>query len=248
MPLNEMVEAFILAGGKGKRMSPLTDSIPKALVKTKGKCLIQYSIEALVFAEIRQISIVTSSPSLFHKNYTYETIVTEGVENIYYVFWKCILKSKYPFALFIDGDSVCEPQMIEEFLNHTNNNYDVLVCLGKKSPSSSMWSYIVKENEIVDIVKSKSYPRCCYIVNSMSAKKLMDMVSHKYDIESHKYENLFLRGYEKYYLGWGLIIKLFLEYGFVVKVVYSESFFMNVNTVSDLNFLEELGNGRKDNE
>ena len=51
------MKAMILASGRGERMRPLTDSVPKPLLEAGGKSLIQYHIEALSAAGIRQVVI-----------------------------------------------------------------------------------------------------------------------------------------------------------------------------------------------
>ncbi len=51
------MKAMILAAGRGERMRPLTDSLPKPLLKIAGKCLIEYHIKALVEAGIHDIVI-----------------------------------------------------------------------------------------------------------------------------------------------------------------------------------------------
>ena len=46
---------IILAGGKGKRLMPLTSEIPKPLVKVTNKPMIDYSIAHLIYADIKHI-------------------------------------------------------------------------------------------------------------------------------------------------------------------------------------------------
>ncbi len=49
--------AMILAAGRGERMRPLTDSVPKSMLKVGGKPLIQYHLEALARAGFKELVI-----------------------------------------------------------------------------------------------------------------------------------------------------------------------------------------------
>lgn len=52
--------ALILAAGRGERMRPLTDTLPKPLLAVGGKPLIHWHIERLAAAGVREIAINTS--------------------------------------------------------------------------------------------------------------------------------------------------------------------------------------------
>ncbi len=51
------MKAMILAAGRGERMRPLTDNLPKPLLKVGSKTLIEYHIDALQKAGIRELVI-----------------------------------------------------------------------------------------------------------------------------------------------------------------------------------------------
>ncbi|TMH45632.1 MAG: nucleotidyltransferase family protein [Betaproteobacteria bacterium] len=51
------MKAMILAAGRGERMRPLTEAIPKVLLEVRGKSLIAWSIEALARSGVREIVI-----------------------------------------------------------------------------------------------------------------------------------------------------------------------------------------------
>ncbi len=51
------MKAMILAAGRGERMRPLTDSVPKPLLQAGGKPLIAWTIEALVRAGFTELVI-----------------------------------------------------------------------------------------------------------------------------------------------------------------------------------------------
>ncbi len=54
---NKIQKAFIFAAGLGTRMRPLTDSTPKPLIKVCGKALLDYQIDMVIDAGIKEIGI-----------------------------------------------------------------------------------------------------------------------------------------------------------------------------------------------
>ena len=54
------MKAMILAAGRGERMRPLTDRVPKPLLRAAGKPLIQYHVENLVAAGFEEIVVNTA--------------------------------------------------------------------------------------------------------------------------------------------------------------------------------------------
>ena len=54
------MKALILAAGRGERMRPLTDTTPKPLLCVRGKPLIEWHLEALARAGVREVVINTA--------------------------------------------------------------------------------------------------------------------------------------------------------------------------------------------
>lgn len=52
-----MTKAFILAAGRGERMRPLTDALPKPLIPVRGRPLIEHHLANLAAAGIREVVI-----------------------------------------------------------------------------------------------------------------------------------------------------------------------------------------------
>lgn len=51
------MKAMLLAAGRGERLRPITDSIPKALVQVNGRALIAWHLAALARAGIREVVV-----------------------------------------------------------------------------------------------------------------------------------------------------------------------------------------------
>ena len=54
------MKALILAAGRGERMRPLTDSTPKPLIEVRGKRLVEWHLEALARAGVREVVVNTA--------------------------------------------------------------------------------------------------------------------------------------------------------------------------------------------
>ena len=54
------MKALILAAGRGERMRPLTDRTPKPLIEVRGKRLVEWHLEALVRAGVREVVVNTA--------------------------------------------------------------------------------------------------------------------------------------------------------------------------------------------
>ena len=48
---------MILAAGRGERLRPLTDQLPKPLIRIGGRCLIEYQLQSLASAGIQRVVI-----------------------------------------------------------------------------------------------------------------------------------------------------------------------------------------------
>ena len=53
------MKAVILAAGMGTRLRPVTEKIPKGLIKINEKTLLEYSLDILNEYKIREVIIVT---------------------------------------------------------------------------------------------------------------------------------------------------------------------------------------------
>ena len=52
-----LTRAFVFAAGRGERLRPLTDEVPKALVDVRGKALIEWQLERLAAAGITDVIV-----------------------------------------------------------------------------------------------------------------------------------------------------------------------------------------------
>ena len=70
--LSDLPEAIILCGGKGERLRPITNDVPKPLVEINDKPILHYVIEHLKKYNVRKINIASGYKSKAIKRYLSE--------------------------------------------------------------------------------------------------------------------------------------------------------------------------------
>ncbi len=81
------IDAVLMAGGKGERLRPLTETTPKPLLKVGEKCIIDYNIQNLISYGVKNIFVTV--------NYLREQIEEHFVSPINDVKVNCVREPKY---------------------------------------------------------------------------------------------------------------------------------------------------------
>lgn len=194
--------AVIFASGQGKRLSPLTKTIHKSLIKINDIPLIEYLIKYLLeLKTLKEIIIITGylQEDFFYLKDKYPNI--KLIFNKYYkeynsAYALCLLpKNIFDNDLFfISGDFVMKKNC---FNDDIENN--VMAAL-KRVNTKNNWSYkLNSEGSIIDIkqntdINSLLASEWCHINNAWS-KKLVTNFSNQKELEIMK----------KYFLGKYLI-------------------------------------------
>lgn len=128
--------AILMAGGAGERLRPLTEHTPKPLLKIDGKAIIDYNIEALIRAGIKDITVTT--------RYLADEIYRHFHTPIMDVRVKCITEDK-PLGtigaaamiprqaegntLVMNSDLLTSVSFEDVYLKHRDTHADITVCV-----------------------------------------------------------------------------------------------------------------------
>jgi choline kinase len=121
------VKALILAAGTASRLRPLTENMPKCLLKIGDKCLLERTIDALLANNIHDLTIVTgffcgqiehfvseSFPQL-HVDFIYNERY-EYTNNIYSL-WLAKASMRGDGFLLLDSDILFDKELVTILLN-----------------------------------------------------------------------------------------------------------------------------------
>lgn len=158
------MQAVILAAGRGTRLQPLTDTIPKAMVSINGKPQLEILIEQLKTVGVNDITIVV--------HYLKEKIMKHFGDGskfkvkIQYVEQKEMLgtanavlcsepfvKDKKFFLIFCD--SLFETDLLERLLKHKSDG--TFTCREVKDPSR-FGILMIEGNKVIKFVEKPEHP------------------------------------------------------------------------------------------
>lgn len=127
---NSKVKAIILAAGKGERLRPLTDNLPKCMVKLFGKNLLQWQLDTFRSCGINDITVVTGyknekigfSGIKYYKNPDYES--TNMIETLF-----CAYDQIEGSVIVSYGDIIFEKKNLKKLIESKN---DISVVIDSK--------------------------------------------------------------------------------------------------------------------
>ncbi len=164
------VDAIIMAGGRGQRLSPLTDTTPKPLLKVGGESIIEHNINRLAAFGIDEFRI-----SVGYKGEQIEAEIGNGFNrniNIQYIHEKeplgtigavsIITDFQHEYLLVTNSDVLTNINYEHFFLHFLSQNADLAVVT---IPYKVTIPYAVLEIENNDITSFKEKPSFTYYTN-----------------------------------------------------------------------------------
>ncbi|KYK28107.1 hypothetical protein AYK20_01725 [Thermoplasmatales archaeon SG8-52-1] len=151
------MKAIILASGIGKRLRPLTNKIPKSLIKINKKTIIEWQLDILIKCKIYDIIITTGlfenklksflKEKYNNLNIKYVNNPQYDTTNYIYSLW---LTKDYidDNIILLHGDLVFEEKLLKKLINEDGNI--VLVNKESKLPKKD-FKAIIEKNKVVKI-------------------------------------------------------------------------------------------------
>lgn len=178
------VDAMIMAGGRGSRLRPLTDEIPKPLLKVGNKPIMEHNLDRL-----RKFGVDDFWVSVHYKGEQIEAYFGNGADrqvNIEYV-WEnkpmgtigavsSIDNFKHQYLLVTNSDLLTNMDYEDFFLNFIDNDADMAVAT---IPYSVDVPYAVMETSNNHVLSFREKPTYTYYSNAgiyLIKKELLQMI------------------------------------------------------------------------
>jgi len=141
------MKAIILSAGQGKRLLPLTQSLPKCLVEIGGRAILEWQLEVLCCCGVNDIVVVTGFQhekvaDLVNKKYAAAGVRTllnrdyQKYDNLFSC-WKASGEMEGDFIL-LNGDTLFEPKVLKRLLSNAGDRITLTVSTKKRYDSDDM--------------------------------------------------------------------------------------------------------------
>ena len=155
------MKAIILSAGQGKRLLPITKSVPKSAVQINGKPILSWQIQELKKANILDVAVITG----FGADIIEEIISKENgmkISTFYNPFFSssdnlatCWLARDYIFGecIIINGDTLFEFAILEKLLKRTMLTPITLTTDKKESYDQDDMKIAIKQSRVSRVGK-----------------------------------------------------------------------------------------------
>ena len=179
------LQAVLMAGGRGERLRPLTDTLPKPLLPINGKAIIDYNIESLADAGISDITVATRY--LADKMAEHFSTPVAGVkvncvvenEPLGTIGALSLVDRKNPdgFTLVMNSDLLTTVSFEEMYLTHMEHKADITVGV---IPYTLSVPYAILQTEGTDVKGISEKPTYTYYANAgiyIISNRLLDNIT-----------------------------------------------------------------------
>ncbi len=188
------MEAIILAGGFGTRLSHIVSDVPKPMAPVDEKPFLKYIVKYLVANGVKHIVFATGYKGDIIKNYFGNEFngikITYSVENTPLGTGGAI-KQALEFCnddnvFILNGDTYYDVKLIEMSEFHLINNSNLTIAVKEMKEFDRYGSVIIKDNKIIEFVEKKAIKEGLinggtYLIN----RKLLQNIEEK----SFSFEN-----------------------------------------------------------
>ena len=257
MKRNNDMNAIILAAGKGERLRPLTNKIPKCMVKLFDKTILKYQIDVFRSCKINDITVVTGYEAdkikmegvNFLHNQNYDT--TNMVETLF-----CAKEKLTENVIISYGDIIFEKQVLQKLINSNWDSSVIIDSQWKKywqmrfdNPLDDVESLRIDENGLITNIGMK--------VNSLEeiqgqyiglmkfkneGVKNLKKIYEKAKLKSVKGVNLLNENipFEKSYMT--DLIQAMINEGVKINAVKITNGWLELDSIDDYNLYQEKNN------
>ena len=205
--IKKNLSVMILCGGRGERLKPITNNLPKPLIKIKKKEILSHIIDHIKSYNLKNIFVTSGYKhnlikKFFSKNHKdcNIKIVNSGINNDIIKRVQSVIKYSKDNLLICYGDTLADINIDNLYKFHVKNKYPVTICsyemisnfgilhIDKKNnvkkykekPSLNVWfniGYIVLNRNIYKNIFK--FKKFEYFLNSLVNKSKVKSYKHK---------------------------------------------------------------------